>query len=78
MFAKFNQLGTQVLSLMRRSGPVLYDLENSGAPMRFSHPEYKNICTLKSPCFVGDTDEVLVEFLLHVLSHYSGCSVIAD
>jgi len=57
MFAKFNQLGTQVLSLMRRSGPVLYDLENSGAPMRFSHPEYKNICTLKSPCFVGDTDE---------------------
>ena len=58
MFAKFNQLGTQILALMRRSGPMLYDVENKAAPSQFNHPEYKNICTLKSPSFIGDADEV--------------------
>ena len=59
MFAKFNQLGTQILTLMRRSGPMLYDVENKDAPIHFNHAEYKNICTLKSPCFIGDADEVV-------------------
>lgn len=58
MFAKFNQLGTQILALMRRSGPLLYDVENKDAPVQFNNAEYKNICTLKSPCFIGEADEV--------------------
>lgn len=58
MSAKFNQVGSNILALMRRSGPVLYDIANKDVPMKFSHADYKNICTLKSPCFVGEADEV--------------------
>ena len=60
MFAKFDQFGTRILALMRRAGPVLFDIGKKRRLIEFSHPEYKNICTLKSPCFVGDADQVVL------------------
>ncbi len=63
MFAKFNQLGTQILALMRRTGPVIYNIHEKSAVVEFSHTDYSNVCTMKNPCFAGDRDQVQMHFL---------------
>ena len=61
MFAKFNQLGTQILCLMRRTGPALFNIHEQDPVAEFCHTDYSNVCTMKSPCFVGDADQVINE-----------------
>ncbi|XP_065067254.1 DDB1- and CUL4-associated factor 5-like [Rhopilema esculentum] len=81
MFAKFDQFGTRILALMRRAGPVLFDIGKKRRLIEFNHPEYKNICTLKSPCFVGDADQFIAagsdDFNLYIWENPRG-DVIED
>eukprot|EP00794_Sanderia_malayensis_P020108 gene20108-22079_t len=57
MFVKFNQLGTQILALVRRTGPILYNIHEKKPLVEFSHADYSNVCTMKSSCFMGDSDQ---------------------
>ncbi|XP_066934607.1 DDB1- and CUL4-associated factor 5-like isoform X2 [Clytia hemisphaerica] len=64
MSVRFNILGTRLLALYRKGGPVVYKLDGSNCEKeishRMNHEKYQNYCTMKSACFAGDKDEYVV------------------
>ena len=51
MCAKFNDDGTKIFVLGRKSNPLLYDLSSPLPIAEFDHPGYWNRCTMKSGTF---------------------------
>jgi WD repeat-containing protein 22 len=70
MNARFNQDGSQVLSLRRRLPPVLYSTNSSSHLFQFNHSSYYNSCTMKSSSFAGTSDQFVMSgsdnFDIHV------------
>ena len=58
MSIKFNDLGNQLIALRCKLPPVLYDIHNELPKYQFDHQGFLNSCTLKTCCFVGDSDQV--------------------
>ena len=59
MSVRFDSLGTKLLALFRKDGPVLYDItQEEPLTHQFLHQSYRNVCTMKSTCFAGNKDEV--------------------
>ena len=62
MSVRFDTLGTRLLALFRKGGPVVYELAETSCEeeisYRMTHGKYQNYCTMKSACFAGDKDEV--------------------
>lgn len=57
MSVRFNRYGTQLIALRNKLRPVLYETNNPSPVFMFDAPEFSNSCTLKSCCFVGDSDQ---------------------
>lgn len=59
MSVRFDYLGRRILGLLRKGGPVLYDV-GSESPLlyEFSDANYRNVCTMKTACFFGEKDAV--------------------
>ena len=57
---RFDGTGRSLLSLYRKGAPVLYDVLTDDVVASFAHPKYRNFCTMKSACFAGDKDQVLL------------------
>lgn len=60
MCAKFNKDGTKIMSLGRRLPPVIYDLHSPLIKAQFDHPGYFNSCTMKSGCFGGPDNDLIL------------------
>ncbi len=59
----FNGVGSQLFAMYRDRPPSLFDLHESRATQVFidtEHHSYSNRVTLKSGCFMGQDDEVLI------------------
>jgi WD repeat-containing protein 22 len=60
MSVKFNQFGNQLLALRSKCAPVLYNLNETKPIIQFDHEDFLNSCTLKSCCYAGDRDQVII------------------
>lgn len=60
MGLKWNRTGDMITALRRRLPPVLYHVARSSAVAEFHHPGYNNVCTMKSNCFAGSKDQVII------------------
>ncbi|XP_057316047.1 DDB1- and CUL4-associated factor 5-like isoform X1 [Hydractinia symbiolongicarpus] len=60
MSVKFDFTGTRILGLMRRSGPILYKIDDISPIMQFSDSGYQNVCTMKTACFAGRKEEYVI------------------
>ena len=60
MSATFNSAGTKILGLRKRLPPVLYDVSSPVKRAEFDAHGYYNSCTMKSCCFAGADDELVV------------------
>lgn len=60
MSATFNSTGTKILGLRKRLPPVLYDVSSPVKRAEFDAHGYFNSCTMKSCCFAGADDELVV------------------
>ena len=58
----FNTTGTQLFSMYRSRAPVLHTLWERSALCYFtdSSKKYRNSVTMKSGCFMGQSDEVMM------------------
>lgn len=52
--------GKKVIGLRRRLPPVLYNIHSTQALYQFDNAGYYNSCTMKSCCFAGEDDEVIL------------------
>lgn len=64
MSVKFDFTGTRILALMRRSGPILYKIDDISPIMQFCDSGYQNVCTMKTACFAGHKEEVCNSYSL--------------
>ena len=63
MSVRFSYTGTKLLSLLRKSGPVVYRVDQPHSWIEFCEENhYQNNCTMKSACFGGDKDQVSTDF----------------
>ena len=60
MHVAWNYRGDRLLGLRRRLPPVLYKIESPIALAQFDHPGYYNSCTMKSCCFGGEDDTLVM------------------
>ena len=60
MSVRINRSGNTVIALRRRLPPVMYNIHETSAVCQFDHNGYYNSCTMKSCCFAGDNDQVIV------------------
>ena len=60
MHVAWNYRGDRLLGLRRRLPPVLYKIESPIALAQFDHPGYYNSCTMKSCCFGGEDDTLVL------------------
>ena len=74
MSVRINRSGNTVIALRRRLPPVMYNIHETNAVCQFDHNGYYNSCTMKSCCFAGDNDQVIVFSLVVFpkLSQFAG------
>ena len=60
MHVTWNSRGDRLLGLRRRLPPVLYKIESPISLAQFDHPGYYNSCTMKSCCFGGEDDTLVM------------------
>lgn len=71
MSVQFNHNGNLLYALRRRLPPVIFKLNQSHAFCQFDADNYVNLCTMKSGCFVGDSDQVIFVFCQQKIKMFS-------